>query len=47
MTEMTIGEACLEAKAAYPDSIIIDGWRLTWIGSWDVSEIVRKLELNQ
>jgi len=44
MTETTIGEVCLEAKAAYPGSIRYGEWVIQYIGSWDVSKIVKELE---
>jgi len=43
VTETTVGEICLEARAAYPAPIIYGDWVIRYIGSWDMSEIVKEL----
>jgi len=43
MSDTTIGEVCLEVKVAYPGSIRYGNWMIQYIGSWDVSEIVKEL----
>jgi hypothetical protein len=38
-TSDSIGKAVLAARAAHPASIVVNGWRLTYMGQADVPSI--------